>query len=63
MNTVKVQKIFKKNVLLLILVGLCLLFAVLSDNFLTVSNLLNIVKQNAYLIIASIGVALVMISV
>lgn len=62
MNTAKVQKIFKKNVLLLILIGLCLLFAVLSANFLTVSNLLNIVKQNAYLIIASIGVSLVMIS-
>lgn len=62
METTKLQSLFKKNVLFLILIALCILFSILSKNFFSVTNLLNILTQNAYLIIASIGVALVMIS-
>lgn len=62
METNKIQKVLKRNVLLLILIGLCVLFGILSKNFFTITNLLNIVVQNSYLIIASVGVALVMIS-
>lgn len=53
---------FKKFVLLFILAGLVVFFGIMSPKFLTFSNIMNIITQNSYLIIASIGVALVMIS-
>lgn len=48
--------------MLIILILLVLVFGVMSKNFLTLKNLLNICTQNAYFIIAAIGVGLVMIS-
>lgn len=56
-----INVILKKFVLIFILLGLIILFSFLSPNFLTFSNLMNIVTQNAFLIITSIGVAMVMI--
>lgn len=48
--------------MLLILIALVIIFGIGSDNFLTAKNLLNICTQNAYFIIASIGVGMIMIS-
>ena len=62
METTRVQSFIRNNVLVFILIGICALFSILSPNFLSVTNLLNVATQNAYLIIASIGVSLVMIS-
>lgn len=61
----KIKKLnidLKKFVLLFILVGLVILFGIMSPKFLTFNNIMNIITQNSYLIIASVGVALVMIS-
>lgn len=58
----KVKAVLKSNVMLLILIALIIVFGIGSDNFLTVKNLLNICTQNAYFIIASIGVGMIMIS-
>lgn len=62
MNKNKIQAFLKSNVMLIILILLVLVFGVMSKNFLTLKNLLNICTQNAYFIIAAIGVGLVMIS-
>lgn len=58
----KVKAILKSNVMLLILIALIIVFGIGSENFLTWKNLLNICTQNAYFIIASIGVGMIMIS-
>lgn len=62
MNKSKVQRIIKSNSMVIILILLVLAFGLMSKNFLRWSNLLNICTQNAYFIIAAIGVAMVMIS-
>lgn len=48
--------------MLIILILLVIIFGIMSPKFLTIKNLLNICTQNAYFIIAAIGVGLVMIS-
>ena len=58
----KLMTFLKRNVLLGILLLLIIVFSFLSNDFLSVRNLFNICLQNAYLIIASIGVAIVMIA-
>ncbi len=62
MDKTKIQQIIKSNMMILILILLVVVFGLLSPNFLTVKNLMNICTQNAYFIVATIGVALVMIS-
>ncbi|HHV10715.1 MAG TPA: ABC transporter permease [Clostridiales bacterium] len=62
MDKAKIQQIIKSNMMILILILLVVVFGLLSPNFLTVKNLMNICTQNAYFIVATIGVALVMIS-
>lgn len=61
-NNKKLSVDLKKFVLLFILIGLAIVFGIMSPKFLTFNNIMNIITQNSYLIIASIGVALVMIS-
>lgn len=58
----KLQQIMKNNMMVLILLGLVVVFSFLTPNFFTARNIMNILTQNAYFIIAAIGVALVMIS-
>ena len=62
MEKSKFQQIIKGNMMIIILVALIIVFSFLSPNFMTIKNLLNICTQNAYFIVATIGVALVMIS-
>lgn len=58
----KLQIRVRDNMMLLILIILVVVFGILSPNFLTIKNLMNICTQNAYLMIAAIGMGLVMIS-
>lgn len=62
MSKSKVQKLIKDNMMLIILILLVIIFCIFSPNFRSFKNLMNICTQNAYFIIATIGVALIMIS-
>lgn len=62
MDKSKFQKFLKSNVMLIILIVMLVIFAILSPNFRSFKNIMNICTQNAYFIIASIGVSLIMIS-
>lgn len=58
----KAKAIIKRNMIFVILILLIILFGIWSPNFLTFKNLMNICTQNAYLLLATIGMGLVMIS-
>lgn len=58
----KFLSVLRNEVMILILIALCIVFGFMNPNFLTVKNLLNICTQNAYFIIATTGVAMIMIS-
>lgn len=60
METVK--KILQKYYLFIVLIIVIAFFAVTSKTFFSVKNLTNILVQNSYLIIATIGISLIMIS-
>jgi ribose transport system permease protein len=51
----------KKYTILFVLLGLMILFSLLSPYFLTVRNLTNIITQNTYFIIVAVGLSFVMI--
>jgi ribose transport system permease protein len=52
----------RKYAVVLVLLGLVLLFSLVSDSFFTLRNLSNIVTQNTYFIIVAIGLSFVLIS-
>lgn len=54
--------IFRKYAIFFVLLGLIVLFSILSPYFLTVGNLTNIFVQQSYVIIAAVGLSFVMIS-
>ena len=58
----KFKAIIKSNIMLLILILLIVVFSFMSPNFMTYRNLMNICTQNAYFIVAAIGVGMIMIS-
>lgn len=58
----KVIDFGRKNLAWVLLVVICIIFSFTSNNFLTLTNLLNILNQNAYIIIATYGIALIMMS-
>ncbi len=58
----KVVDFGRKNLAWVLLVTICIVFSFTSRNFLTLTNLLNILNQNAYIIIATYGIALIMMS-
>lgn len=62
MDNSKIKSFIKSNMMWLILILIIAVFAILSPNFRSFRNLLNILNQNAYFIVATIGVALIMIS-
>jgi len=51
-----------KNFRVLILLGMCALLAVLNENFFTVSNLMNILRQTSVLAILSFGMTFVILT-
>lgn len=58
----KIVDFCRKNLAWVLLLVICIIFAFTSKNFLTVTNLLNILNQNAYIIISTYGIALIMMS-
>ncbi|MDR1801845.1 MAG: ABC transporter permease [Lachnospiraceae bacterium] len=57
----KAMDIAQKNLAIMLLIIAAILFGVTTKNFFSVTNILNIFNQNAYLIIAACGIALIMI--
>lgn len=62
MENSKLKAFIKSNMMWLILILIMVVFAILSPNFRSFRNIMNILTQNAYFIIATIGVAMIMIS-
>ncbi len=58
----KAARIIEKLYIFLILIAAIIFFAIAAPNFFTWLNLTNILIQNSYLIIATIGIAMIMIS-
>ncbi len=58
----KVIDFCRRNLAWVLLLVICVVFTFTSKNFLTVKNLLNILNQNAYIIICTYGIALIMMS-
>ncbi|MCD8014753.1 MAG: ABC transporter permease [Lachnospiraceae bacterium] len=58
----KVVDFCRRNLAWVLLLVICVVFTFTSKNFLTVKNLLNILNQNAYIIICTYGIALIMMS-
>ena len=58
----KAKAFFKNEIMIVVLIALCVIFGIINPNFVSVKNLLNICTQQAYMIIATTGVAIIMIS-
>lgn len=58
----KIVDFCRKNLAWVLLLVICIIFSFTSQNFLTLTNLLNILNQNAYIIISTYGIALIMMS-
>lgn len=58
----KVIDFCRRNLAWVLLLLICIVFTFTSKNFLTITNLLNILNQNAYIIICTYGIALIMMS-
>lgn len=58
----KIVDFCRRNLAWVLLIVICIVFSMTSTNFLTISNLLNILNQNAYVIISAYGIALIMMS-
>lgn len=62
MTSSSITPLLRQFIIPLVLILLLALFSVVSPYFLTVQNLTNILLQNAYVIIAAVGLSFVMIS-
>lgn len=58
----KVVDFCRRNLAWVLLVLICIVFSFTSRNFFTLTNILNILNQNAYIIICTYGIALIMMS-
>lgn len=58
----KIKKFFRQNASWVVLICLLLLFSILSPNFRTVNNFINILRQVAVNGIAAVGLAIILIS-
>lgn len=58
----KIVDFCRRNLAWVLLLLICIVFTFTSSNFLTLTNLLNILNQNAYVIISAYGIALIMMS-
>lgn len=57
-----VRKFIERFYILILLIAVIVFFSIAAPRFLTVLNLTNILIQNSYLIIATIGISMIMIS-
>lgn len=58
----KIIDFCRRNLAWVLLLLICIVFSFTSQNFFTVTNILNILNQNAYIIICTYGIALIMMS-
>ncbi|MCM1123485.1 MAG: ABC transporter permease [Eubacterium sp.] len=58
----KIVDFCRRNLAWVLLLVICIIFSFTSQNFFTVTNILNILNQNAYIIICTYGIALIMMS-
>lgn len=58
----KIRRFVEKFYIFIVLFACIVFFSIAAPNFLTVLNLTNILIQNSYLIVATIGIAMIMIS-
>jgi len=56
------KDVVQRNVPWVILIIQCIAFGIIADNFFTVRNLVNLLNQNAFVIVAALGVSLIMMS-
>lgn len=59
---IKVEGFLQRNMPWFILLVICGIFAIFTDSFLAPRNLINILNQSSYVIIAAIGISLIMMS-
>jgi len=58
----KILGMIKDNMPWLILILICIVFSMFSKNFLTMRNVINILNQNAYVVVCAIGITFIMMS-
>lgn len=58
----KLKDFIHRNMAWVLLLLICIIFSATSDNFFTVRNVLNILNQNSYLLIAGFGIVFIMMS-
>ena len=58
----RVWDFLQRNIPWVILVITCAVFGLITDNFFTVRNIMNILNQNAFVVIAALGIAPIMMS-
>jgi ribose transport system permease protein len=61
-NRDQIFRFFRDYFMYLVLIILVVFFSVRSQNFLTPSNLLNVINQSAYQIVVGVGIAFIMLS-
>lgn len=62
MDKEKIVDFLKKNLAWVLLIIISIIFSLFSSNFFTLKNILNILNQNAYIIIAAFGISFIMMS-
>lgn len=58
----KIIDFCRRNLAWVLLILIMIIFGITTNNFFTITNILNILNQNSYLIICSYGIALIMMS-
>lgn len=58
----RIWDLLQRNIPWVVLVVVCVAFSMISENFLTLHNMMNILNQNAYVVIAALGIAPIMMS-
>lgn len=61
-RNLNVGELLQQNMPWVILIILCIIFSIFSKNFLSIRNLVNIVNQNSYVIVAALGITFIMMS-
>jgi len=62
MKTSLISKLFREYVMYIVLFALVIIFALTSDTFFSLQNLINIVNQNVYYLVMGVGVTMIMLS-
>lgn len=61
-GTQGILDLLQRNIPWVILIVLCIFFSSLSENFFSFRNIISILNQNAYVIVAALGISLIMMS-